>query len=155
MEGYGLNADIYINGVKCLMIIDEGNGGCFLYRNIYDEKNKTKALENITQLEEYIKNQPKKVFSWGSVDYDMDMVVDDILAQQEEEKHKKKLQKLQEHALIYGKPDANKYTYQKFTRPLKAIPFELLKTKHDFIKRNVLKNGEVFLNTNLKELGLV
>jgi transcription initiation factor IIF auxiliary subunit len=92
-DGYGLNADIHINGVKCLLVIDEANGGCFNYQNIYDEKNKTKALENIALLKEYIKNQPKKVYPWGSVAYDMDMLVDDILAEQEEKKLKKMLEK--------------------------------------------------------------
>ena len=58
MEGVGLNADMWINGVKCLRVIDEGNGGEFIYRKVYDEKNDELIDENIKVLNEYIKLLP-------------------------------------------------------------------------------------------------
>jgi len=159
MEGYGLNADVYINGVKCFMVIDEGNGGCFIYHNIYDEKKKEKARKNIDLLNEYIENYPPVVFDWGSVKYDMDMLIDEVLDEQEGKKAKKKwendLLKLQEHALIFGNPNTLKYSYYNYKRNLSEIPKELLKTKLSFIERNDLKEGDIILNTNLKELGLL
>jgi hypothetical protein len=140
MEGYGLNADLYINGVKCLIVIDEGNGGCFIYRNIYSIKDETKAKRYIAQLEEYIKNHEPIVFDWGSVPYDMDMLVDDVLAEQEERKARKKMEKeiskLQETSLIFGNPDTFKFAYYNYKRKLSEIPKDLLKTKISFIERN-------------------
>lgn len=155
MEGYGLNADIYINGVKCLFVIDEGNGGEFLYRNTYDDKNKDVVLKNVELLEKYIKTLP--LFKVDDLEFpmDMDLFVDQILGEQEEQKMVKKFKKMEETAFLVGKPNSDRYVKHQFKRPLKDIPFELLKTKYRFILKNDCRDGVVILNTNLAELGLI
>jgi hypothetical protein len=157
MEGYGLNADIWINGVKCLRVIDEGNGGMFLYRTVYDEKNKTIIETNVNLLESHIKTLPpfKSPIDGMEFPMDMDLFVDQILAEQENKKRQKELKKLQQTALIFGRPNGNSYNYVNFKRPLKDVPPELLKIKFKFIQKNNMGEGDVFLNTNLKELGLL
>lgn len=43
MEGAGFNADLYVNGTKAALVIDEGNGGQYLFRwcNVRAEKTLT------------------------------------------------------------------------------------------------------------------
>ena len=157
MEGYGLNADIWINGVKCLRVIDEGNGGEFLYRPVYGEKNKTIIETNVNLLENYIKTLSpfKSPIDGMEFPMDMDLFVDQILGEQEKQRWDKKFKKMQETAFLVGKPNSDRYIKHQFKRPLKTIPLELLKIKYQFILRNDCRDGMVFLNTNLKELGLL
>ena len=54
MEGQGFNADLWINGVKCIFIIDEGNGGCFNYQPYtYNNPKADVVKANIELLEKH------------------------------------------------------------------------------------------------------
>ncbi len=54
-EGYGLNADVYVNGVKCFFFMDDAGGGMPKHMPIYD-----KSLYQ--QLKDYAEKLPIKSY---------------------------------------------------------------------------------------------
>lgn len=65
----------------------------------------------------------------------------------------KKLLKKMESAILWGVPDGIAYTQVKFKIPLAKIPLIQLQGLIDNYKKQ-FKRGEVFLNTNLEQLGV-
>lgn len=131
MEGYGLNADLYINGVKCLFVIDEGDGGCMIYRNYALETKSDPMSDRINSLidamDEHIKTLPPEKSSSGKpYPVDRDSFINNLLIEQDVAKQKakweKKRQKLYETAIVIGKPDGTEIRYYNFKVPLSKIP---------------------------------
>ncbi|MFA5420249.1 MAG: hypothetical protein WC341_17480, partial [Bacteroidales bacterium] len=167
MEGYGLNADLYINGVKCYFVIDEGNGGCFNYQSTaYGNPKADVVKANIDLLEKYIDSLPEEPLMIGNdvikdekgnprtVKKDLDVIIDELYNEMEKEKAKKKMQKLFTTAIVFGVPDADSYRYLNYKRPLKEFPVVVLQGGVNKAKAQ-LKAGEVILNDNLESLGVV
>lgn len=159
----GFNADVWINGTKCFSAYDSANGGCFEYNNytynVSDTK-KAKVLSLIAELEAHIQTlepQKFKLQSNGiehSLNYDMDLFVDELIQEFEANKIKKKMLKLQLTSILFGVPNIGNYSYLNYKIPLSDMPRQILKIKYNAIVKKHCKDDVVILNTNLKELGL-
>ena len=151
----GMSADIWINGTKCMHVYDSAHGGCYEYTNHnYDDK--TKSL--IKHLEDYIATLPEREYEFGgrkhSIKIDMDGFLEDIIQEIEQKKVDKKRLKLQKQAILFGFDVKSNYSYLKFKRPLSEIPQLLMQQELNKIVKKHCTNGEIILNTNLKELGV-
>jgi hypothetical protein len=155
-EGYGMNANIYVNGVKTAFIIDSANGGCFDYEIVQTPQ----AKGNFKLLEDYIKTLPKMKTDTGKysgiyeITMDMDLFIDSVMKRQEKSKFEAKKQKLFEIAVVFGSPDGNSYRSCKFKQPLKDYATVVLQRHIDDIKAKILKPDEIIFNTNLEALGI-
>jgi hypothetical protein len=164
MEGQGFNADLYINGVKSIFIIDNADGGCFNYLPYtYDNPKAEEVKKNIGLLEAHIKTLPKvkSQFTFeGSnnplfdIEMDMDMFIDELINKIEREKQEKKKLKLMETSLLFGVPNGNQFSYIQFKTTLANIPKPILQAKLLEYKSKYCKGGVVLLNTNIEALGL-
>ena len=162
MEGYGLNCDLYINGVKCLFVLDEGNGGEMNYTT-YEHQAKTEAEKRkikdlIQQLNDYIKTLPDVKSDLGDKTFtykpDLDWFVNDLLEKQEIEKNMAKLKKLFTTAIVFGVPNGDKYSYIDYKKPLESFSKQTLQSAIANIKFKYCKDGVQILNTNLNSLGI-
>ena len=96
-EGIGLNADVYVNGVKCFAYIDDASGGeshCYPYNK-----------ELYQQLKDYAASLPKeKVTGTGSdfeIQPDIDTLINNALCKRElEYAHKKLLKFTIDHVVV-------------------------------------------------------
>lgn len=154
MEGYGLNADVYINGVKCTFVIDSGDGGCMDYEDVQTPA----AKANLKLLNDYIKTLPPETCTdFGkpfTIKIDLDTYINNVLVRQDNEKQHKKMEKLYNSAIVFGVPNADKYQYLNFKRPLKEVPTMLLQRKVNEVQLTYCKKGVKILNTNFGELGI-
>lgn len=137
MEGYGLNATVYVNGIKCCFVIDEGNGGCFRYE-VFDKKLFAELEEHAKQFENF---EP------------LDALIDKEFNKIEKEKFAKKMQKYMLSSVLVGKEGGGEFGQYKFKVELTKIPKEMLQKQIDKIKTQ-LREGETILNTNLQALGI-
>jgi len=170
MEGYGLNADIYINGMKCMFVIDSANGGEFDYSDYSHNNPQAGQMKaNIKLLTDYIANLPEEPLIINDKPYmkdgqvvmmktNMDMYINDILVKQEEQKAEEKFEKaklkMQVHSFLFGVPNAKEYRYIKYGKPLSAFEKGNLQQVYNAVKVKYCINNIVILNTNLKALGL-
>jgi len=167
-EGHGVNADVFINGVKTYHILDDGNGGCLMFDLLaYGSKDPELVKAMAKQLNDYIETIPEKPLdfghgvikdSLGNVRMDktnLEDYVNELLYAYERKKEQKKMEKLMQTSLIWGVPDGHRYTYINFKRSLSTIPKAQLQTKLNVLVMENCKKGVQVLNTNLEELGLV
>ncbi len=157
MEGYGMNADVFINNVKCLFVMDAANGGQYDYEeNITGDT--AKVIKNIKLLKDYIETLPEEKYDMGGKEYsmkiDMDMYLDNVLNEQERVKNEKKMLNLSKSAILIGVPDASTYSYIKTKIPLFNIPTAQLQKYVDNVKQKHCTDDKVILNTNLTALGI-
>jgi len=158
-DGYGLNAEVWINGIFCMFLIDEANGGCFDYEHqIYNNPKADQVKANIKLLEDYIKTLPEKDYGTFKAKVNMDTYLNDIYVAQEEDKVRKKnekrMSKLFQTALVIGKPNEDKFRFINFKRPLYEVPSLILQSNLAKLRVECTKTGEQILNTNLEELGI-
>lgn len=162
MEGYGVNADVYINGQLCLFAHDDGNGGMMDFQSYEHEvksnKEKEKIKNLIKELENYIDSLPDVEIGDLKFKPDMEWYIDELLdnLQQEKEKakHKTKMKKFFVDSIVFGIPDDSKYYRIKYKKSLKEISTIILQSEVNEIKRKHLKEGMTIFNTNLEELGI-
>jgi len=158
MEGIGINADLYINGVKCLFVIDDANGGGMTYEENIRHKDPELVKANIKLMDNYIATLPEQKSIYGdktfSVKVDRDIFINNILVEMENKKNQKKMEKLMQTCILIGIPNGDRYSYFNFKRPLSTIPRTTLQTQVTLIKMKNCKNGIEILNTNLQALGI-
>ena len=155
----GLNADIWIKGVKCMHVYDSANGGCFEYTNFAREnKNPERVKSLIKDFEDYLLTLPKREMIVGGVkkeySVDMDMFINELVDKYVDEKNAKKMNKYMAQHILFGVPKGGSYKLIKATIPLKDIPKANLQIFVNTIKTKYCKNGVQILNTNLTELGV-
>ena len=159
----GLNADIWIDGVKCMHVHDDAYGGCFEYHNFTYQNPKAEQIKTlIKNLEDYIAQLPEKDYEFGGrkhkMKVDMDMYINDLVEEWETEKNRKKFEnqknKLMQKAILIGVPDGKEYKYFNFKKPLSEINPLVLEGHVKDIKHKHCKDGKVILNTNLAEHGI-
>lgn len=155
-EGVGLNCDVYINGTKCLEVIDNANGGEWYF---YPEPN-DKAQALIAEWDAYLKTLPP--LEWKtpngrniSIPMDREIFINNILEQEEKEKMKKRMNKLMSTSILFGVPDGDGYSYINYKQPLSSIPRKSLQIKVNKIMEKYCTENVIILNTNLKELGII
>lgn len=147
-EGYGLNAEIWVNDRKAAYIIDEGNGGMYRY-DIHD-----KELWAI--LEAYAASLPpalEDITNGINLPMDVDMLIDEAFDSMQKVKEWNKMVKQMEFTIFWGVPSSGQYTGSKYKRPLAEIPREILQ-KHIDEQKAKFKEGEQFFNINFEALGL-
>ena len=155
-EGYGLNADVYINGVKAAFVRDDASGGEIDF-DIFDNA----AFKVLT---DYAASLPAVPIDFGdgpisrdgkvlTTQPDAAQLVDEAYNEYEKAKFVKGLGKKMMFAIMIGVPGANSYREVKFKIPLAAIDKARLQGYVNEYKTK-LKKDEVFLNTNFAELGI-
>lgn len=170
-ETTAFTAEIYINGVNAGYAKNDGHGGNTDYRSHYDEDKRKNDLnrELIAMAERHCLSLPPIKYSSpfsksgiGTMEMNLENFIDELISaelkKKDEAKLNKKIQKLCEKALVYGLKGGDSYRIMDFKRPLKDIAFtnvgkETIQRHYDVAKAG-LKKGEVFFNTNLKELGI-
>ena len=162
MEGYGVNADVYINGVKCYFVMDAGDGGMMDFEhNIHGNvRNIEKIKENMKLLNDYIETLPEKEFKFGDktkfYKVSLEDFINDKLIELEKEKNKKKfenkMKKLFNTCIVFGVPNSGTYQYLNYKRPLVNFPEMYLQNQIDNVRKKYCKDGVEILNTNLEGL---
>jgi len=88
-DGYGLSAEIWINGINCMAVFDDARGGQFEYHPYtINTPNAAQIKANIKLLEKHIKSLPKVKSTIDDFlfNMDMDMFINQLLEKQEKEK---------------------------------------------------------------------
>lgn len=144
-------ADLYINGKKVGYCKNDGRGGPNAYYGNSREDNQV-----IQNAEAYFKSLPKVKPDGYNFEYQptLESAIDDCFELWLKKREEKRMRKVMEMAIIWGKPNGNSYTLIKEKRKLSEIPTNVLQSKVDRIKAKHCTNGVVILNTNLTQLGI-
>lgn len=160
-DGYGMNADIWIDGVKCMHVHDAAFGGCYDYYDYRDDKNSekdAKIKQLIQELNDYIKSLPEREAELSGNKFkfkpDLDTFINDLAVAEQEKKEQKRFEKIMQQAILIGVPNASRFMQFKFKMPLNKIPTPLLQGHVNQIKKEHCTEGKVILNTNLEALGI-
>jgi len=160
MEGTGVNADIHINGVKCLFMRDSGDGGetdFDIYKGKDTIQNET-IVFNLKLADEYIDQLTPHSYNIGNgekhyLKYDRSLYFNEMLEVHEEEKQQKKIDKLCKTSIVFGNKHA--YGYVNFKRPLENVDVNILKLRAQELRNKYCTTGEMsILNKNLTILGV-
>lgn len=161
-DGYYINADMWIDGVKCYNCLDLGNGGEMEFTPYTDKR----VRNLIAKLNLFIEMLPEKEIDFGGenvqrLTMDLPLFFENCLGEWEIEQARKKALKKQNTHIIMG--EGNKI----FTLP---IPKKLSVTKimeysngktvlqnyiDSVIDNHCTGNDKVILNKNLKKHGIV
>ena len=144
-------ADVYVNGKKTAYANNDGRGGCTFYNSYHSPNND----EDLRQAEAYCLSLPKVRVEEYDFEFDMNLeqFIDDLVHAELQKKEQKKLEKQMTNSIMWGKPKGHSYSQVKFKVPLAEIPTTRLQEVVDKYKKE-LKEGDVFLNTNLESLGI-
>lgn len=166
-EGMGMNADVWINGVKCMHVMDDGNGGCLDFQYLsYGSKNPEQIKSLIKNLNDYIDSLPEKPLNFGKGDIKdeqgnvrmdkttLEDYINELTYEIERKKDLKKKEKFMLTSILFGIPNGNSYQRISYICPLSKIPTAQLQTKLNRIVLTYCKKGVKILNTNLESLGL-
>lgn len=160
-EWQGVNADVWINGTKCLHVLDDGNGGCLNVDVLsYGAKDPDKVKNLVKELNDYVNAIPEKPLEFNGrktsklYKTSLEDYINDLIIEYEKQKEIKKQEKLMKTAFVIGVPNANRYSYINYKKPLSDMPKDWLQTRLDAIVKKHCTDGNIILNTNLKELGL-
>lgn len=150
-------ADLYINGKKIGYAKNSGCGGPTDYHaDINCTSEFTRAnIELLAEAEAYCKSLPKVKYGDMEWEQSLEGVIDELLSAYLLERERKKIEKNYLKALCFGVPNSGSYrTISWKGKTLAQIDKINLQRTYDKVKSE-LKAGEVILNTNLKELGLI
>jgi hypothetical protein len=152
-DGIGVNADVHINGIKCMYVHDGAYGG-ELEINTYsigDACPKDNSIDKNEQLLiDYLNTLPNTI---SLEDYINDLINTELI-KKATAKNDKKFAKVCEQAICVGIPGNDKYSYLKSKFPLKQIPKDQLQLEVNLIEMQYCKKGVVILNKNLEALGI-
>lgn len=109
----------------------------------------------IERAEKYCALLPLVKYDFSNKEFNqsLESVIDGLVELELKKIVDKKLLKKMESAILWGVPDGIAYTQVKFKIPLAKIPLIQLQGLIDNYKKQ-FKRGEVFLNTNLEQLGV-
>lgn len=146
-------ADVFINGKKVAHAKNDGRGGCTDYYPYEGQR------ELLNLAEDFCKRLPTKPIDFGDrvVEFDqsLESVIDDLLFEKEKAKEQKKIDKLCETNIVFGKPNGMTYRYIGFNgRPKIADVKKTIigqKALEKLINRvkGELREGEIIFNKNL------
>jgi hypothetical protein len=146
-------ADLYVNGIKVANAKNDGHGGNTYYHPCIG---KTSLLE---EAEEYAKNLPSIKYETFVIESNLEIFIDqlinDFVNKKENEKQKRKIEKLTLNHIVWGIPNAASYNLISFKgKPmfdsLKLTPQGNLALNNLLDKiKSELKEGEVIFNQNL------
>lgn len=142
-------ADLYINGKKVGYVKNDGQGGCTNYYGCTKEDNQI-----IREAEAYCKTLPKVKYlehEWEqSLEHLIDTLFEEHIVAKLKAKEEKKMQKLFQTAIVFGKPNAPQYRYMNFKQPLSSIPMSKLVFYVAKVVSDHCRDGVQLLNTNFK-----
>jgi len=168
MEGEGMNADVYVNGVKTFFMRNSGDGGCTDIDRYDNRMNPSIAIESNVQLvDAWIKTIPDEVYpltndSFGrkelrivaDLESYLDSKYNDYMTAKDLKKFEDKKIKLMETSFIVGVPNANMYNSFSIKKPLSHMSVPWLQMQYNAIKKKHCKGNVQILNTNLQALGI-
>ena len=147
-------ADVFVNGKKVAHAKNDGRGGCTDYYPYEGQR------ELLNQAELFCKSLPTKPIDFGdrvvNFDQSLESVIDDLLFEKEKAKEQKKIDKLCETNIVFGKPNGIAYRYIGFNgRPKIADVKKSIvgqKALEKLINRvkGELREGEIIFNKNLE-----
>jgi hypothetical protein len=147
-------ADVFINGKKVAHAKNDGRGGCTDY---YPYEGKRELLK---QAEEFCKGLPKEKVDFGGTIHEfaqsLESVIDNLLFEKEKEKEQKKIEKLCENNIVWGKPNGMSYKMLSFKGKIKFADVKKTIQGQKALERLVdrvkgeLKEGEEIFNKNLE-----
>ena len=147
-------ADVFINGKKVAHAKNEGRGGCTDY---YPYEGKRELLK---QAEEFCKGLPKEKVDFGGTIHEfaqsLESVIDNLLFEKEKEKEQKKIEKLCENNIVWGKPNGMSYKMLSFKGKIKFADVKKTIQGQKALERLIdrvkgeLKEGEEIFNKNLE-----
>ena len=152
---YGLNAMVYINGIKCFYLIDDGNGGI-----MYNHQVINKDLYN--EFKAYTETLPPKNFKENGMPvmdgdklYLMPQTIDNLCDEaydlMQQQKAIQKREKKMTNTIMWGRVGDDRYYSVKLSRNIADIPHDdLVKITQKYTAQ--LKEGEVIFNTNLPKI---
>jgi hypothetical protein len=146
-------ADIFVNGKKVAHAKNDGRGGCTDYYPYEGQR------ELLAQTEKFCSELPKQEIVLGDTTHrfkqTLETIIDDLLFEKEKSKEQKKIDKLCEINIVWGKPNGVSYRLIGFKHKIK---FENLKqtiqgqkSLEKLIERvkGELREGEIIFNKNL------
>ena len=147
-------ADVFINGKKVAHAKNDGRGGCTDY---YPYEGKRELLK---QAEEFCKGLPKEKVDFGGTIHEfaqsLESVIDNLLFEKEKEKEQKKIEKLCENNIVWGKPNGMSYKMLSFKGKIKFADVKKTIQGQKALERLIdrvkgeLKEGEIIFNKNLE-----
>ena len=140
-------ADLYINGKKVGECKNDGKGGCSDYYGSTPENNQL-----IRQAEDYFKTLPKVKAEGYNFEYQptLEDAIDKQLELYLKAKEQKRMSKLFQTAIVFGKPNGYSYRYMNFKQPLSNVPMTKLVFYVAKVVSDHCHDGVVILNTNFK-----
>lgn len=166
-EGHGLNAEIWVDGIRTAYVIDDASGSIMYDFTVYNNAgwNKLKAeVESREPRPCIIEGKPfERDGAVVMMEPTMEELVDeaferwakenDVKKQKAQiERAKKAMTKKFDTQIIYGPAQFDgTYSYYKFKQPLASYPTDKLQKYLDEIKTK-LEPGQVFYNTNFESL---
>jgi hypothetical protein len=171
MEGQGLNADIYINGVKCFFMRDAGDGGQTDFDKLsYRDKPNVAVESNVQLVDAWIKTIPDTVYPLTVphpdgrtelrivADYEsyFNQKYEDFMKAKDTLKFEKKKMEMYKTAIVLGNPATpDKYSFLNMKKPLNEFPKAWLQQAVNNAKAQYCKAGVEILNKNhISSLGI-
>ena len=146
-------ADVFINGKKVAHAKNDGRGGCTDYYHYDGQK------ELLKQAELFCKGLPKEKVNFGDRIHEftqsLESVIDNLLFEKEKEKEQKKIDKLCENHIVWGKPNGMSYKMLSFKGKPKFADIKNTIQGQKSLERLIdrvkgeLKEGEEIFNKNL------
>jgi len=147
-------ADVFVNGKKIAHAKNDGRGGCTYYHPYEGQR------ELLKQAELFCKGLPKQLIEFGDrtheFDQSLESVIDDLVFAKEKEKEQKKIDKLCENHIVWGKPNGMSYKQISFKGKPKFADIKKSIVGQKALERLIdrvkgeLKVGEEIFNKNLE-----
>jgi hypothetical protein len=147
-------ADVFINGKKVAHAKNDGRGGCTDYYPYEGQR------ELLNLAEDFCKRLPKEKVDFGGTIHEfaqsLESVIDNLLFEKEKEKEQKKIEKLCENNIVWGKPNGMSYKMLSFKGKIKFADVKKTIQGQKALERLVdrvkgeLKEGEEIFNKNLE-----
>jgi hypothetical protein len=166
MEGEGMNADIYINGVKCFFMRDDGNGGMTDFDRYDNRMQPSIAIESNVQLvDAWIKTIPDTIIPLKrkptiedprtelviKADYEsyFNQKYEDFIKAKDRAKFEKKKMAMYKTAIVFGDPATpENYSFLNMGKPLNQLPKAWLQQAVNNAKAHYINGNVQFLNKN-------
>lgn len=157
-EGHGLNAEVWVDGIKTAYVIDDASGSIMYDFTVYDKV-------KFKQLEEYVDSLPHEPMIIEGKPFERDGkvvmhepriedVIDEVFTEMQTAKAMKKLEKKFVNHLVWGNKKFNgNYSYVKYPRPLSEYSRLALQKAVD-LRKETFEPDEVFYNTNFESLNI-
>jgi len=149
-DGYGLNADLLLDGKKIAFVIDNADGGEYHYDVLDKEK-----FQKVVAYAKTLKYQ-SEYFQGEEMTMDIDGLVCDICVKIEKEKTHKKMLKKTVNGFMFLSSDGKSYNGFSYKQSLKNLiamyGVEKIQAGLDDARKKLPKH--TLINENLAELGL-